>query len=106
MKSFQDQLKSSSIISGKFDFDSNAEDLMDLDIIDKQFISCEINGGDFASSSFIGCTFDKVVIENSNMVGVSFDNCNFVDCRFLNVELSFGMKNCKINKLNVTRLKL
>ncbi|MEK7085933.1 MAG: hypothetical protein AAB953_02875 [Patescibacteria group bacterium] len=100
---FSELLKSSNIISGKFDFRSNGEYLMDLDVVNKQFISCEIIGGDFASGSFVNCTFDKVLFKNSSMVGVNFDKCCFADCRFSNVESDFSMRNCEIKKFSITR---
>lgn len=100
---FSKLLKSSEIISGKFDFRSNEEYLMDLDVVNKQFISCEIVGGDFASGVFRNCKFEKVLFKNSSMVGVNFDDCYFMDCRFINIEIDFSMKNCEIKELSIMR---
>ena len=102
-KFFSELLKSSEIISGKFNFRSNEEYLMDLDVINKQFISCEIIGGDFASGIFVNCRFEKVLFKDSSMIGVNFNNCNFIDCRFSNVESDFSMNSCEIKKLSIMK---
>ena len=101
---FLSLLKSSNIISGKFNFLDKKDYLMDLDVFHKQFSNCEIRGGDFASSTFKNCKFDKVIFRKTALIGVSFLNCHFIDCRLFSAEASFSMNDCKIDKFNVTRL--
>ena len=102
-KSFVGLLGSSDTIRGSFNFTSDGDALMDIDIRNKKFVNCKIIGGDFASGIFLNCSFDKVLFRKVSLVGVNFDNCHFVDCKFSNVDCDFSMNNCKIGHLTITR---
>ena len=102
-ESFIKLLKSSDTINGNFDFTNSRDDLMDRDIENKKFENCRIMKGDFASGIFLNCSFNKVLFRETALVGVGFTDCNFIDCKFSNVECSFSMNNCKIKHLTITR---
>jgi len=87
-------LKTKKIITGKFKIPSNDNILMDYDIENITFQNCFINGGDFCSSTFKNCIFDKVIFKNLSLVGVNFNKCTFIDCQFLNIQISFTLKEC------------
>lgn len=91
-------IETNNVLTGKFEFSRN-EDVMCLNFTNKKFVDFELYGGDYASGCFINCTFDRVLFKNLTLVGVSFDNCDFVYCRFSNIEISFSLSNCRIGEL-------
>lgn len=99
---FLSLLKTSKVITGKFQFEKN-ETLMDLDVKNIKFIDCEIYGGDFCSSVLSNCVFERVLFRESELIGMVFRKCEFVECRFSNVEPDFSLNNCKVKSLTVTR---
>ena len=37
------------------------------------------------------------------MVGVNFDNCDFIECKFSNIQPGFSMKDCNVGGLIITQ---
>ena len=96
-------VKSINTISGEFNVKRGSNTLMDLDFKNVKFKNCTILGGDFCSSIFSNCTFDNVLFRDSALVGVTFDNCDFIKCKFSNVQASFSIKNCRVGGLIITQ---
>lgn len=96
-------IKSNNTVSGEFKIKRGSDVLMDLDLKNIKFKNCTILRGDFCSSIFNNCTFDNVLFKNLALVGVTFDYCNFIKCKFSNVQTDFSMKDCSVSGLIITQ---
>jgi len=101
-KDFLEAIETSGIVSGKYKFITDNDLLMDIEVNNVRFENCEIQGGKFFSAVFNNCTFDKALFRESSLIGTVFKDCDFVECRFSNVEPDFDLDNCKVKLLTVT----
>jgi|WetSurMetagenome_2_1015567.scaffolds.fasta_scaffold151988_2 uncharacterized protein YjbI with pentapeptide repeats len=100
---FLNAILTSMVIGGKFKFDLKDSLLMDLDLNGVNFEGCELYGGNFCSSVFNNCRFNRVLFRESLLVGVVFKKCDFIECRFSNIESDFDLVDSKIKLLSITR---
>lgn len=97
------EINNSKTVEGQYSFDSKNDELMDLDINNINFENCTMHNGDFCSSVFYACSFNKVIFRESSLTGTIFKNCDFIKCRFSNIEPDMDFIDCKIGLVSLSK---